>query len=196
MNAVRKVCLMLALGLVAATAQAQDATQSAATPAVAAPAAAATDAVAAPAATADTDAVATPAVAPAAAPVAPAAAASVAPSGMVGAPQEGKGQIVFFRPSKFVGGAVGFIVREGQAELGKLRNGNYFVLAVEPGTHQYTVHSEAKDVLTLEVEAGETYYVQGTISMGMLAGHPNLSPSDQATFDAISRKLKPSKPLD
>ena len=42
MNAVRKVCLILALGLVAATAQAQDATQSAATPAVAAPAAAAT----------------------------------------------------------------------------------------------------------------------------------------------------------
>ena len=198
MNAVRKVCLMLALGLVAATAQAQDATQSAATPAVAAPAAAATDAVATPAATPAADAVTTPAVAPAAAaaPVAPAAAAAMTPSGMVGAPQEGKGQIVFFRPSKFVGGAVGFIVREGQTELGKLRNGNYFVLAVEPGTHQYTVHSEAKDVLTLEVEAGETYYVQGTISMGVFAGHPNLSPSDQAAFDAISRKLKPSKPLD
>ncbi len=198
MNAVRKVCLILALGLVAATAQAQDATQSAATPAVAAPAAAATDAVATPAATPDADAVATPAVAPAtaAAPVAPAAAAAMTPSGMVGAPQEGKGQIVFFRPSKFVGGAVGFIVREGQTELGKLRNGNYFVLAVEPGTHQYTVHSEAKDVLTLEIEAGETYYVQGTISMGVFAGHPNLSPSDQAAFDAISRKLKPSKPLD
>lgn len=198
MNAVRKVCLILALGLVAATAQAQDATQSAATPAVAAPAAAATDAVATPAATPDADAVATPAVAPAtaAAPVAPAAAAAMTPSGMVGAPQEGKGQIVFFRPSKFVGGAVGFIVREGQTELGKLRNGNYFILAVEPGTHQYTVHSEAKDVLTLEIEAGETYYVQGTISMGVFAGHPNLSPSDQAAFDAISRKLKPSKPLD
>lgn len=198
MNAVRKVCLILALGLVAATAQAQDATQSAATPAVAAPAAAATDAVATPAATPDADAVATPAVAPAtaAAPVAPAAAAAMTPSEMVGAPQEGKGQIVFFRPSKFVGGAVGFIVREGQTELGKLRNGNYFVLAVEPGTHQYTVHSEAKDVLTLEIEAGETYYVQGTISMGVFAGHPNLSPSDQAAFDAISRKLKPSKPLD
>lgn len=198
MNAVRKVCLILALGLVAATAQAQDATQSAATPAVAAPAAAATDAVATPAATPAADAVTTPAVAPAAAaaPVAPAAAAAMTPSGMVGAPQEGKGQIVFFRPSKFVGGAVGFIVREGQTELGKLRNGNYFILAVEPGTHQYTVHSEAKDVLTLEIEAGETYYVQGTISMGVFAGHPNLSPSDQAAFDAISRKLKPSKPLD
>lgn len=115
---------------------------------------------------------------------------------VIGAAPEGKAQIVFFRASKFTGAAIGFIVREGQTELGKLRNGNYFVATVEPGTHEYTVHSEAKDVLTLEVEAGETYYVQGSISMGFMAGRPNLSPSDQAAFEAIATKLKPSKPLD
>ncbi|AXA85363.1 hypothetical protein DCD74_12400 [Lysobacter oculi] len=127
---------------------------------------------------------------------APAAAQAEAPAtGTIGAPPEGKGQIVFFRPSKFTGGAIGFKVREGETELGKLRNGNYFVHAAEPGTHQYTVHSEAKDILTLEVEAGETYYVQGSITMGIMAGRPNLSPSDQATFDGLVGKLKPSKPL-
>ena len=110
---------------------------------------------------------------------APPAAAAPATNSKVGTPPEGKGPIVF--------------VREGETELGKLRNGNYFVLPVDPGTHQYTVHSEAKDVLTLEVEAGETYYVQGTITMGVLAGRPNLSPSDQAAFDALAPKLKPSK---
>ena len=83
-----------------------------------------------------------------------AAPASAATTGLVGVPPEGKGQIVFFRPSKFVGGAIGFKVREGTTELGKLRSGKYFVAAVEPGTHEYTVHSETKDVLTLEVEAG------------------------------------------
>lgn len=126
---------------------------------------------------------------------APASAATSATASMIGAVPEGKGQVVFFRPSKFMGAAVGFIVREGQVELGKLRNGNYFVAAVEPGTHQYIVHSEAKDILTLEVEAGETYYVQGSIAMGVMAGRPNLSPSDRATFDAVASKLKPSKPL-
>jgi hypothetical protein len=44
----------------------------------------------------------------------------------------------------------------------------------------------------MEVEAGETYYVIGGIT---LAGRPNLSPSDQAVFDGMSAKLKPSKPL-
>jgi hypothetical protein len=119
---------------------------------------------------------------------APAAATAVA--GKVGAPEAGKAQIVFFRPSKFTGAAIGFKVREGDTELGKLRNGKYFIAQIEPGTHQYTVHSETKDVLTMEVEAGETYYVQGTITMGFMAGRPNLSPSDQATFDGMADKLK------
>lgn len=130
------------------------------------------------------------AAAPAAAPTAAALPAGIAP------PPEGKGQIVFFRESKFVGGAIGFKVREGETELGKLRSGNYFVHVTDPGAHAYTVHSEAKDILNLEVEAGETYFVSGSISMGVFAGRPNLSPSDQAAFEKVAAKLKPSKPLD
>jgi hypothetical protein len=108
------------------------------------------------------------------------------------APQD-KAQIVFFRESKFVGGAIGFKVREGEAELGKLRSGKYFVANVEPGKHEYNVHGETKDVLTMEVEAGETYYVLGSLGMGIVAGRPNLSPSNEATFASMSGKLKLAK---
>ncbi len=132
------------------------------------------------------------ATAEAAAPAETAAPAGTS-NGLIGAAAEGKGQIVFFRPSKMMGAAIGFKVREGETELGKLRNGKYFVASVEPGTHEYVVHSETKDKLTLEVEAGETYYVQGTLSMGVLAGRPNLSPSDEATFNGMSKKLKLAK---
>ena len=90
--------------------------------------------------------------------------------------------MVFFRESKFVGAMVGFKVREGEQELGKLSNGTYFVAQVPAGAHAFTVHSEAKDVLNLEVERGQTYYVQGSISMGVMVGRPNLAPSDAATF--------------
>ena len=123
------------------------------------------------------------------------ATAAPAASGSIGAPPAGKGQIVFFREKKFVGGGVSYKVREGENELGKLSNGTYFVSVVEPGAHEYTVHSEAKDILNLEVEAGETYYVTGGITMGVFAGRPNLSPSDQAAFDALAGKLKPAKPI-
>lgn len=123
------------------------------------------------------------------------ATAAPAASGSIGTPPAGKGQIVFFREKKFVGGGVSYKVREGENELGKLSNGTYFVSVVEPGAHEYTVHSEAKDILNLEVEAGETYYVTGGITMGVFAGRPNLSPSDQAAFDALAGKLKPAKPI-
>jgi hypothetical protein len=113
-----------------------------------------------------------------------------AASGLIAVAPADKAQIVFFRPSKFTGGAIGFKVREGEQELGKLRSGNYFIHLAEPGTHEYTVHSEAKDVLTLEVEEGETYFVQGTITMGVFAGRPNLSPSDESTFNSMADKLK------
>jgi hypothetical protein len=32
--------------------------------------------------------------------------------------------------------------------------------------------------------------------LGVLAGHPNLAPSDATAFGAALPKLKPSKPLD
>ncbi|MEP6634557.1 MAG: DUF2846 domain-containing protein [Luteimonas sp.] len=114
-------------------------------------------------------------------------------SGKFGAPAAGKGQIIFFRPKKFMGAAISYKVREGETELGKLSSGTYVVTQVDPGAHEYTVHSEAKDVLHMEVEAGETYYVIATITMGVLAGRPNLAPSDQAMFDSMSAKLKPAK---
>lgn len=108
----------------------------------------------------------------------------------IGAPKEGKAQVVFFRPSKFVGGAIKFKVREGETELGQLGSGRYFVRNLAPGAHAFTVRSEAKDVTNVELEAGETYFIAGSISMGVVAGRPNLSPSDAAAFEAALKKLK------
>jgi hypothetical protein len=124
-------------------------------------------------------------------PAAPAAAPAAA-SPAIAPPSGDGGTIVFFRASKFVGGAVSFKVREGEQELGKLSSGTYFIANVPAGAHAYTVHSEAKDVLNLEVERGQTYYVQGSVSMGVMVGRPNLAPSDEATFNSMKAKLKDS----
>lgn len=131
-----------------------------------------------------------PPAAPASAPAPqPASAPAATPSSSAGG---GTGTIIFFRESKFTGMAISFKVREGQTELGKLSSGSYFVANLPAGAHEFTVHSEAKDVLNIEVDAGETYYIQGSISMGFLAGRPNLAPSDAATFNGMKAKLKDS----
>jgi hypothetical protein len=143
--------------------------------------AASADAAAAPAAQAET-----------AAPVVQATASALSPAvqTVVGAPAAGKARVVFFRPSKFAGGAVKFKVREGETELGQLASGRWFVRDMEPGEHAFTVHSEAKDVTNAELEAGQTYFFNGSISMGVMVGHPNLSPSDAAAFEAALKKMK------
>ncbi|MDR3672828.1 MAG: DUF2846 domain-containing protein [Holophaga sp.] len=129
------------------------------------------------------------------APVAEAPKYSEAVLKAIGPIVEGKGRMVFFRPGKFAGAGVGFIVREQDKELGKLRNGKYFVINAEPGKHTYSVHSEATDNSIVEVEAGETYFFSGSISMGFLVGHPHLIVSDAATFTAALPKLDPAAPL-
>lgn len=147
-----------------------------------------------------------PAKPPAAASASPATASapSAAPSVLPGAPNAsnsiapgpaGTATVVFYRPSHYIGGMVGFIVREGTIELGKLRAGKYFTIHVPPGKHTYVVHSEATDQLTIDADAGETYYIEGEVGMGVIVGHPHLKPSDKAGFDAAQAKLTEVPPL-
>lgn len=107
----------------------------------------------------------------------------------IGEPEAGKGQIVFFR-SGGMGFAMGCGVNENDVRVSALGAGKYFVIQTEPGTHTYTAKSESKDVLTLEIDPGETYYVRCTIKMGIMVGRPNLSPSTKEEFDKASSKLK------
>jgi len=114
---------------------------------------------------------------------APAAAAADAAGGATGT-------VVFFREKKMMGAAIRYKVRENGIELCKLGSGTFCSLQVPVGAHEYVVQTEAKDALKLEVESGEIYYVQATISMGVMAGHANLAPSTKETFDGMKDKLK------
>jgi len=148
-----------------------------------------------------------PAPAAAAVPAAPSASAPAkdtasvpnapppAPSGgSIPPPPDGKGQVVFFRPSGFTGMAVWFNVRENGVALGKLSNGAYFVDVTDPGPHTYVGATENKNTLHLEIDAGETYYVRGSIQMGLVIGEANMAPSDQATFEKALKKMHLAKP--
>lgn len=97
------------------------------------------------------------------------------------APPPGKGQIVFYRPGG-MGWALGCSVNEKGQKLSSLGSGRYFILVTDPGKHEYTVKSEAKDVLALEVEPDETQYAKCRIKMGIMVGRPDLAPGTEAEF--------------
>lgn len=127
---------------------------------------------------------------------APVAAPAIAQLNAVPPPPEGKGQVIFFRPSRMAGMALSFSVHEGNTGIGKLNNGTYFVHITDPGDKAYTISSEATDTLRLEVEEGETYYVIQAIGMGVFVGRPNLTPSTEAAFQAKKLKVSTAKPTD
>ena len=102
----------------------------------------------------------------------------------------GLGSVVFFREKKMMGAAISYKVRENGVELCKLGSGSYCTLYLPVGKHEFVTKTEAKDVLTLEVEEGETHYVQASISMGVVAGHSNLAPSTKDVFEGMKAKLK------
>lgn len=117
------------------------------------------------------------------------AAAEKAPA-VIGAPEAGKGQVVFYRTGGLMGAAISCNVREDGKLIGGLSGGKYFVASFTPGKHVFTTKSEATDTLNMEIESGETYYVRCAIGAGVMAGRPNLSPVDKAAFDEKSAKLK------
>lgn len=113
----------------------------------------------------------------------------VTKSGPLAAPAPGKGLVVFFRPGSMMGAALGCTVHEGEAELARLGSGKFYAVAAEPGKHLYFTQAETTDRLNLEVESGETYFVRCKLGMGIVAGRPNLSPSDRAEFAGKAKGL-------
>jgi hypothetical protein len=97
------------------------------------------------------------------------------------APPAGKGQIVFFRPGG-MGFAIGCSVNEKGQKVSSLGAGKYFIMVTEPGRHEFTVKSEAKDTLALEVEADETQFAACKIKMGIMVGRPDIRPATEAEF--------------
>ena len=90
-------------------------------------------------------------------------------------PERGKGLVVFYRERHFVGGGVGYNVRDNGTKIGGLPNGSYFVYQANPGTHTFSAATEATDEKPVKVEAGRTYYVRGEIQVGVLVGRPHLT---------------------
>ncbi len=113
-------------------------------------------------------------------------------------PPAGEGQVVFFRAKSLMGTGQWFNVREAGQPLGKLVNGAYFIQIATPGLHTYTAveEPEFKDRLTLKVDPGQTYFVEGALTKGLVIGAADLKPSTQARFDKVSKTLQPAPKAD
>jgi hypothetical protein len=106
----------------------------------------------------------------------------------------GKGQVVFFRKSSLMGMPYWTNIRENDVAYGKLSNGVYFVQTLDPGVHTFNTSVLGKDAMKVEVDPGETYYVEGKITMAVIGYTVVMAPSDAATFQKVFKGMKLAKP--
>jgi hypothetical protein len=64
--------------------------------------------------------------------------------------------------------------------VGVNRGNNYFFFTLDPGEHHFCSDSENRSLLTLNVEAGKTYYLQQKIKVGMWKARNKLVALDEA----------------
>ena len=102
------------------------------------------------------------------------------PAAAVASPEarEGQAPIVFYREQRMAGAAIQFHVQQNSQPIGSLANGSVMFRDVDPGQYGFTSQVITGDSLSLTVEAGKTYFVQGTVRMGVYAGCPKFTVID------------------
>ena len=100
------------------------------------------------------------------------------------------GLIYFYRESAFTGGGISYFIFEDDTKIGLLKSGTYFVHKPTPGKHTYLAETEARAAVTLDIQAGQTYYIEGGVGMGVWAGRPQLTEVTKPVADKLLPGLK------
>lgn len=104
--------------------------------------------------------------------------------------KQDKGLVIFYRLSGFKGKAIRFNLNHSEGSIGQLLSGTYLYKNLEPGQHSFWSQAISQDSITVNVEAGETYYVKGEVKMGVLAGRPQFTQMPEAKALVDLEKLK------
>lgn len=95
-------------------------------------------------------------------------------SALVAKAQEDPAKVYFIRSTGFAGSAVPFTTFIDDQLVCKLNNKRFSIHEVKPGQHTFSVQfagkksKEAAEHISINVEAGKTYYVQLIFQAGMI----------------------------
>lgn len=109
---------------------------------------------------------------------------------------EGMGLVYIYRPSSFIGGGVSYDVKAGENTIiTTLYNGGYYPYYAKPGETEFWAKTESKSSVTIDIKPLQTYYIKGTVGVGILVGRPHLMvvSQDVAEQELTECKLIPEK---
>ena len=100
---------------------------------------------------------------------------SVNLQGPLPSPDAGKGLIVFYRPASAAGAAIRFNINHSDGYVGQLTSGAVLFRQVNPGPQTFWSQVISQDAITINVSAGQTYFVRGDVLLGVYAGRPKFT---------------------
>lgn len=84
------------------------------------------------------------------------------------------GLVYIYRPGSAFGAGVSYDVKANGIPIMHLTPGGYYPYFAKPGEIEFSAKTESTSSLTLDVKTGQTYYIKGTVGIGILVGRPHL----------------------
>ena len=115
----------------------------------------------------------------------------IAPGSIASAAEAGPGEglVVFKRKKTMKGKAIRFNIQQDGRAIGQLLSGTTIEIPLAPGSYNFTVRAptlDGQDSLTINVEAGWTYNVKGSILWGWPTGRPKFQLASQSPGPAAA----------
>ncbi len=115
--------------------------------------------------------------------------------GKLHSPSPGNCLIYIIRPAS-LGLAVSFWVYIDGQEIGTTRGRNYLEAEVKPGAHEIISRSENEAKLPLETKAGEVYFIEQQVTMGVVMARNKLIQLNSGEGKEALDKCKKSEKKD
>ncbi len=100
--------------------------------------------------------------------------------------QNNKGLVYIYRPLLFTGSGVYFTVKADGESLIELTNGTYKSFFIKPGEVTFEAETLGSAKITIQINAGDVYYLKGNVIAGPLVGKPILT---QVTKEIGEREI-------
>ena len=98
---------------------------------------------------------------------------------------------VYRNTHTYMGSGVMLNVKCDEQKAGTLINGGYVYRVLSPGEHVVTCTTEATAKVPFKAEAGESYYIEAEVEMGLFIGRPKLTmvPKEQGSLAILGTRL-------
>lgn len=104
--------------------------------------------------------------------------------------------IYFYRKASLKGAAINYNIYDDTVLVDKMEPGKVLMYFAKPGTRQFVARMESRSSTIVIAEAGKTYFVECSVSLGVIVGNPTMRQTTSQRALPIIAKVNPNLTID